>query len=176
MKTPATPGLHQSLSVLLRELTHGASSKECWVLNRNDPGLLAALDRIPAEVASQPAPSGGGSIAAHTDHLRYGFDLIVRWSRGENPFADADFSGSWKRGTVTADEWTRRREEFCESLAEIEKIIATPRELGYLELTGLMSTVVHLAYHVGAMRQISSAIQGPKDPGRGNFGTADGVS
>ena len=170
MKTPATPGLHASLSVLFRELAYGASAKECWVLNRNDPGLLAALDGISAETASGPAPSGGGSIAAHADHLRYGFELIIRWSQGENPFTDADFSGSWKRGTVTADEWAGRRAQLRKAMADMEKLLETPRELSHLELTGLISTVVHLAYHVGAMRQITSAIQGPRDPGRGNFG------
>ena len=40
--------------------------------------------------------------------------------------------------------------------------MATPRELTSVELTGLIAAVVHLAYHLGAIRQIDPSLQGPK--------------
>lgn len=159
----SSPLLHTALSTLLRELAHGAGDPECWVLNRNDAGLLTSLDKVPATTASAPSPAGGASIAAHVDHLRYGFSLLNRWAAGEeNPYADADFSASWKKGTVSDPEWTERKAALRHELAQAERVIATPRDLGRFELTGVISVVVHLAYHLGAIRQIHPAVQGPR--------------
>ena len=153
--------LFHSVRTLLDELAHGAATEPCWVLNPDDPGLLASLDRLSAEAASRPAPSGGASIAAHVDHLRYGFELLNRWARGENPFDTADYSQSWQQGTVTADGWADRRSALRTELEGWEEVIAHPRDVSDMELTGLLAGVVHLAYHVGAIRQIDRATQGP---------------
>jgi hypothetical protein len=96
------------------------------------------------------------------DHLRYGFELLNRWSRGENPFADADYSASWRRGTVSSDEWIARRAALAVEIAEWERALAGPQELGEMELTGILASVAHLAYHLGAIRQIDRALQGPR--------------
>ena len=159
--------LHQTLSVLLRELVHGTTTDACWVLNLGDIGLLRSLDAISAEAASAPAPAGGASIAAHVDHLRYGFELLNRWSRGENPFADADYSASWRRGTVSSDEWIARRAALAAEIAEWERALAEPRELGEMELTGVLASLAHLAYHLGAIRQIDRGASGATRKGLG---------
>jgi hypothetical protein len=159
---PPSPLLHQSLSAILRELVHGAAADACWVLNRGDLGLLRSLDTLSASAASAAAPAGGASIAAHVDHLRYGFELLNRWSRGENPFADADYTASWHRGTVSAEEWVARREALASEIGLWEAALAQPRELGEIELTGLLASVAHFAYHLGAIRQIDRALQGPR--------------
>jgi hypothetical protein len=39
--------------------------------------------------------------------------------------------------------------------------VSSPRPLGDVELTGMIASVVHLAYHVGAVRQIDRSIRGP---------------
>jgi hypothetical protein len=162
MSSPAFPPLHRSLSRLLRELVGGSPPDACFVLNPNDPGLLASLDRLSAEAASAPAPTGGGSIAAHVDHLRYSFELLNRWSRDKDAFANADFSASWRRGTVTPDEWLARLAALRQEIEQWQQVVATPRELTSVELTGLIAAVVHLAYHLGAIRQIDPSLQGPK--------------
>ena len=151
-----------SVTTLLRELVQGGDPKECWVLNPDDPGLLASLDRLSAQAASTPAPAGGASIAAHVDHLIYGLDLLNRWARGEeNPFGAADWTLSWQRGTVTDAEWDARRQALRSELDAWKGLSDHPRELSQFELTGLLGSVVHLAYHLGAIRQIDRAAQGP---------------
>ncbi|MGI9070790.1 MAG: hypothetical protein ACR2JB_05530 [Bryobacteraceae bacterium] len=72
------------------------------------PGLISSLHEVSAEKASAVPSGGGASIAAHVDHLRYGLELLNRWSPGEKPFADADYSGSWALGAVSEGEWTSR--------------------------------------------------------------------
>jgi hypothetical protein len=42
-------------------------------------------------------------------------------------------------------------------------MLHTPRECSGIELTGMVSSVAHLAYHLGAIRQISKTVRGPKE-------------
>jgi len=152
---------------VLRELVVGADAEACWVLNRGDPGLLASLDKLSAAEASAIPGSGGASIAAHVDHLRYGLGLLLRWGEGENPFADADWAASWRRTRVSEAEWRALRTDFAETARRWLKVVAVPRRLNRLELTGMIASVVHLSYHLGAMRQMDRSIRGPTDPGLG---------
>ena len=154
--------VQRALLTLLNELAFGASAQDCWVLNRNDPGLLRSLDRLSAEAGSAPAPRGGASIAAHVDHLRYGFELLNRYARGENPFATADWTASWRRGTVSEAEWTALRRNLANEIEQWVRFLEQPREdLSEVELTGMLASAAHLGYHLGAMRQINASLRGP---------------
>lgn len=155
--------LNQALSTLLAELLAGAPPDVCWVLNPNDPGLLRSLDRLSAAAASATPPSGGASIAAHADHLRYGFSLMNRYTRGErNVFAAADYSASWTRQSVTEEQWAARREELRTEVAEWQRTVREVENVNAMELTGIIASIVHLAYHLGAIRQIDRSIAGPR--------------
>ena len=53
-------------------------------------------------------------------------------------------------------------------LASLDRLSAdeafvVPRALTPVELNGVVGSVVHLAYHVGAIRQIHAGARGPKD-------------
>jgi hypothetical protein len=39
----------------------------------------------------------------------------------------------------------------------------TPREVDDVELNGIVGSVVHMAYHIGAIRQMNNAIRGPTE-------------
>ncbi len=153
--------LQTTLVKILSELIDGSAAEGAWALNPKDPGLLASLDRLSAEEASSLPPGGGASIAAHVDHLRYGLELVNRWSRGEEPFADADYTASWGRITVSEVEWKSRREELRREAYAVRDTLTQPRQLSDVEATGLTAVVVHLAYHFGAIRQINRSARGP---------------
>jgi hypothetical protein len=157
----AGPALHGALSTLLRELVDGSGSGACWILNPEDPGLLRSLERLSAAAASAASPAGGPSIAAHVDHLRYGLELLNRWSRGENPFGDADYGASWRRSTVSDREWADLRDRLRTEARAWQAAIAQSRDLSDVELTGILSSIAHLAYHLGAIRQVDRATRGP---------------
>jgi hypothetical protein len=135
------------------------------MLNGGDQGLLRSLDTLSAQQASALTPTGS-SIAAHVDHLRYGLSLMNRWTTGENPFADADWSTSWKKTTVSDEEWRTRREELRTETGRWLEALGTPRDVQTVELNGIVGSIAHLAYHLGAIRQINQATRGPVDPGR----------
>jgi hypothetical protein len=155
-----TADIAGTLHLLLYELAGGAPDTDAFVLNPRDPGLLRSLDRLSAEAASQQA-TGGASIAAHVDHLRYGLSLMNRWADGENPFRDADWTASWKRSAVTQAEWATLRRQLEQEVERWLDVVATPRNVSAAELTSMVGSIVHLAYHLGAIRQIDRTLRGP---------------
>lgn len=150
-----------AVSTLLRELVDGSGSDACWVLNPSDPGLLRSLEALSAADASARPHGGGASIAAHVDHLRYGLSLLNRWSSGENPFTDADYSGSWRRGEVSDEDWAALQQQLRTEAAHWMEAVQQSRNVSEFELTGIVASVVHLAYHLGAIRQIDRTLAGP---------------
>jgi len=131
------------------------------MLNRGDRGLIDSLDKLSAAAASAPNASGA-SIAAHVDHLRYGLALLNRWARGEPaPWKDMDWTASWKRTTVSDAEWRALRDDLCHEADAWIVALRTPREVNARELGWVAGSVAHLAYHLGAIRQIDRATRGP---------------
>jgi hypothetical protein len=159
-ETMNTGDLSASLATLFGELIDGAPQSGAYMLNRGDSGLLRSLDKLSAAAASAPGPSGS-SIAAHVDHVRYGLSLMNRWSKGENPFDDADWSASWRRNAVSEKEWSELRARLREDAVRWLEVLRTPREITEIELNGVIGSVAHLAYHLGAIRQIGQAARGP---------------
>jgi hypothetical protein len=153
--------LHRSLPSLFRELVYGASEGGAFVLNRGDAGLLASLDQLSADAASQ-SRHGGASIAAHVDHLRYGLSLMNRWAAGENPFADAQWAVSWERTRVSGEEWRELRRALRTAVDEWHNALQSSRAVSGLELDGVIGSIIHLAYHLGAIRQIDPSVRGPQ--------------
>ncbi len=153
--------LNRSLPSLFSELVFGAPEHGAFVLNPGDAGLLKSLDDLPAAHASM-ASQGGATIAAHADHLRYGLNLMNRWAAGEDPFTDADWTASWKRTTVTDAEWGEVRAGLRDEIERWHAALQEPREVQGIELDGAIGSIIHLAYHLGAIRQIAPQVRGPK--------------
>ena len=160
-----TDAVAKTLATLFSELVEGAPAGNAYMLNGGDAGLLKSLDKLPAAAASA-VTSTGSSIAAHIDHLRYGLSLMNRWSAGENPFKDADWSASWRRTTVSEDEWRALRAALRDEAGRWLKALRVPRDVQEIELNGMIGSVAHLAYHLGAIRQINDRLRGPADTSR----------
>ncbi|HEX6371866.1 MAG TPA: hypothetical protein VF006_23285 [Longimicrobium sp.] len=154
-----TSELAGTLTTLFTELVDGPP-KGAYMLNQGDAGLLRSLDRLSAAAASA-STQGGGTIAAHVEHLRYGFSLMNRWAAGENPFQDADWSASWERTTVSEAEWQALRAALRDEAHRWREVLGTPREMNRVELNGVVGSIAHLAYHLGAIRQIDRTARGP---------------
>ncbi|MFO7302093.1 MAG: hypothetical protein DIU54_006680 [Acidobacteriota bacterium] len=158
------PELHQALHILFEELVDGTPPRGGYMLNGDDPGLLASLDRLSADAASRSV-DGGATIAAHVEHVAYGLSLMNRWAGGEpNPFATADWSAAWRTSTVDGQRWQQLRANLRREVERWAEAIARPRELTDVERCGMIGSVAHLAYHIGAIRQIAAGARGPKQP------------
>ena len=154
-----------SMDALFSELVNGAPGPDgfSYMLNGGDRGLLRSLDEVSASAASARS-TGSASIAAHVDHLRYGLSLMNRWAGGENPFKDANWADSWRIGAVSEDEWSTLRKQLREECVRWQAALAAPRDVNAAELNGMISSIAHLAYHLGAIRQIDRTARGPQDP------------
>jgi hypothetical protein len=157
--TMNTQSIATSLRTILGEMLDGPTASG-YLLNHNDPGLIRSLDRLSAKSASA-THDGGASIAAHVDHLRYGFSLMNRWAAGENPYGDAEWTVSWRRNVVSDAEWAKLRADFTREAKQLLDVVAKPREVNDEELNGIIGNLAHLGYHIGAIRQIDRSIRGP---------------
>jgi hypothetical protein len=154
--------LPQLLPTIFRELVHGSPDLKArtYVLNQGDAGLLASLDRLTAAAAS--ATHSGPPIAAHVDHLRYGLSLLNRWANGSPPpWPDMDWTTSWTKTVVSEDEWRMLKNELRREANRWEEALDTPREVSDVEAGWMTGSVAHLAYHMGAIRQIDRVTRGP---------------
>ena len=157
-----TENLAAPLAAVLNELVHGTAPTGGYMLNKGDVGLLRALDTLPAEQASRIV-NGGSSIAAHVDHCTYYIVLMNRWAAGDkNPWKGADWAASWRRSTVDEDSWSASRVALAEELRKWTAFIKEPRDVEEQALTGMLASVVHLAYHLGAIRQMDRHVGGPR--------------
>jgi hypothetical protein len=151
----------KTLDTIFRELIDGVPRDPSYVLNTGDSGLIASLDKISAADASR-VHAGGASIAAHVDHLRHGLSLLNQWPAGaKNPWAGADWTASWRKTSVSDAEWKRLRGELRDEAHRWLTTMGGSRELDEAQLIYMMADVAHLAYHLGAIRQMDRAIRGP---------------
>ena len=158
-----TTDTSHAVSHLFSELVDGTRDDGAFILNTGDVGLLRSLDRLsPAEASA--SSNQGATIAAHAQHVRYGLSLMNQWAReGGDPFANARWDDAWKVGAVDAPAWAEIRNGLREEAQRWLEALQSPREVSGVELAGMIASVAHLAYHLGAVRQISKTPRGPKE-------------
>lgn len=159
-----TTDIAPTLALLFSELTDGAPRDgSAFILNSGDAGLLGSLERLSAAAASQ-STNDGATIAAHAQHVRYGLSLMNRWAReGGNPFADATWDAAWKISTVDEPAWNEIRAGLREEGHRWREALASPREVSDAELAGMIGSIAHMSYHLGAIRQIDRHARGPRE-------------
>ena len=159
-----TSETNQILAKLFSELVDGAPrGGGAFILNSGDAGLLRSLEKLSAHQASQRA-NDGATIAAHTQHLRFGLSLMNRWAtEGGNPFADAKWDEAWKISNVDGAEWEEIRNGLRDEVHRWLQVLKSPRDASEIELSGMIASIAHLAYHLGAIRQIDKQARGPKE-------------
>ena len=159
-----TTAMSPVLSRLFSELVDGTTGQSgAFILNSGDVGLLRSLDKLTAAVASRSV-NDGATIAAHAQHVRYGLSLMNRWaSEGGNPFADAKWDEAWSTSIVDDTGWTEIREGLRDEAHQWLRVLGSTRDVSDVELTGMVASIAHLAYHLGAIRQITSDGRGPRE-------------
>jgi hypothetical protein len=152
------------LARLFAELIDGATAEGGgFILNSGDAGLLTSLERLSAADASRSV-NDGATIAAHAQHVRYGLSLMNTWAAdGGNSFANARWDEAWKTSSVDAVTWDEIRSGLRDEAHRWLEALKAPRDVVDVELTGMAGSVAHLAYHLGAIRQIGKDARGPKE-------------
>lgn len=159
-----TTDISYALAGLFSELVDGVAPKAgAYMLNSGDVGLQRSLEKLSAADASRSV-NDGATVAAHAQHVRYGLSLMNRWAtEGGNPFADARWDAAWKISAVDDRQWKEILDGLRQETQRWHQVLGSPRDVIEVELMGMIGSIAHLAYHLGAIRQISKAIRGPRD-------------
>jgi hypothetical protein len=124
--------------------------------NEPDCGVFGTLDGLSAAQASTPPAPGRSTAAAHAEHLRFSLDVSTRWLRGDH--AKADWPSSWAVQSVDEEGWMRLRERLRDEYAQFLELLDARPEMDEELLGGIVATVAHAAYHLGALRQAALAV------------------
>lgn len=150
---PRETVLRAVLPILSEAFAGPADPRSTHFVN-NEPGcgVFGTLDALTAEEASTPVEDGRATAAAQAEHLRFSLDVSTRWLRGERE--KADWSASWAVQRVDEDAWTELRLALRRAYDEFVVVIhQVPMDAELLE--GVVASVAHAAYHLGALRQIA---------------------
>ena len=155
------PFVRASLDLLDESLTGPADPHRTWVVSSEPAsGLLGTLDALSAEDASRAPVPGARTIANHAQHELFALDLARHRLEGQNP--EADWDSSWGTGAVTEPMWANLRAELRRAGTDLRKIIESKEIWSDLETQGLIATLAHLTYHLGAVRQIARTFRANK--------------
>ncbi len=160
-----TTEITAALTTLFAELVSGAGPSDggAFVLNSGDIGLLRSLDNLPATNASR-STNDGATIAAHAQHVAFGLSLMNRWAvEGGDPYANAKWDEAWKTSVVNESQWTAIRTNLRDEALQWLARLSADREVTTVELSGMIATIAHVAYHLGAIRQIDKSTRGPTE-------------
>lgn len=148
------PAINAPAAALLFEIIDGpADQKPTWVVSTEPAsGVLGTLARFSAEQASASPAPGRRSAAAHAAHLRFSLELAVRRLKGENP--PADWDGSWEPGIVDDAGWRDLQGRIRAASAALRTVVQDGETWDAMTFQGIIATVAHTAYHLGALRQL----------------------
>lgn len=148
-----------NLTGLLDETVYGVdeAASGSRYLDRN-AGWLPTLSGLDAKAASTPAFPGATTVVAQLRHTIYYFEIVLAFSRGEEP--SMDWPGSFEPTSATDGEFaalTGRLEAVTEELRAAAEGAGpwTDDRVG-----DYMSILVHTAYHLGSLRQLIRAAAG----------------
>lgn len=152
-----TETLRNVVLELFSEAYTGPNGPQGWFIdNRPGSGLFGTLEGVSAEDASRLSPSGS-TVAAHTEHLRWSLALTNAYVRGENP--TPSWAESWTVKTVDAEAWDALRADLRLEYEEVLAALGRQEDVSDPQtLTGIMALTPHAAYHLGAVRQMVSAL------------------
>lgn len=143
----------KSLIYLFQETLEGSPKEGSIYLDRG-VGVLNTIGDLTAEDASKSI--GGGSIAAHTEHLRYYLEVLNNFIKGTVQIAD--WSKSWNIKEVNEEEWNLIKEAIEKEYKVVLETIENHENWSQDAIIQATAIVVHTGYHLGAIRQIAKTV------------------
>ncbi len=136
---------------ILRETYYGSRPGEGTQYLDHDSGIMNTLRGLTAEEASRRYGSHP-SIAAHVRHMNFHLKTAHQWITGNR--RRRDWKASFLPQEVTREEWKKLVQEIEQTKAEYLRVIRDLPEERRISESGSLGVVAHLAYHLGAIRQL----------------------
>lgn len=121
--------------------------------------LFETLENISAEEAFRSTTQNGATIAAHVEHAGFYLDVLERSMRNET-IEEIDWREIWERvRAVSPGEWTAIKQRLHESHRRTIETLKTCDDFLKDDIFGAaLGVLAHTAYHLGAIRQMATAI------------------
>lgn len=148
------PDFRQGFFILLRECFEGipAGASGTWFVQGTE-GLLDVFDSVSATKASRKPSQQGSSIAAHIYHVL--FILKGANTYGGRPGPGGTWESSWDVQAVSEEEWKRLESDVRDEYEFFQGWVAQHSDWTNPDTTtGVLAQLPHLAYHLGAVRQL----------------------
>jgi hypothetical protein len=117
----------------------------------SNQGFFATLDSL-SPVQASSLTSLGLSIAAHTAHSAFHIEATIRSASGDR--SPNDWQGSFEPRVVDALEWAAQRQRLKNAHSSIVDLAHNTPVWDQHSATGMMATLAHVTYHLGAVKQI----------------------
>lgn len=142
-----------SAATLLKECFEGipAGQDFTWFVQGSE-GIFDALDSLDSEAAST-RHGRVASVAAHANHILYSLKSANAWFGGEEP--EGSWEDSWQVQTCERDSWNRIRTDIRSEYEKLLLAMQSNQDWGAEDMIiGVLSTLPHMAFHLGAIRQL----------------------
>jgi hypothetical protein len=115
--------------------------------------LFETLATISAEEASIPVGRKCATLAAQVKHVAFTLDFVDKSVRDPSLPA-VDWGEVWRTvSRVTPDEWQAYQAELRANYNRILTLVRETPAWGQEQIAGAVALVVHIAYHLGEIRQ-----------------------
>ena len=141
---------------LLRETFEGAVPGQGTQYLDHTSGIRPTLSALTAEQASKRF-DGRPSIAAHARHMAFHLRATSEWIRGDH--SRRDWLASFEPQTVNEAEWKAIQQDLERWRAELVRTLEALSPEQFVEEGGGLGAVAHLAYHLGAIRQLAHRVK-----------------
>jgi hypothetical protein len=115
-----------------------------------DTGWAQTLSVVTAAQASRPVVSGGTTIAGQTAHAAYCLELFEDIVLNRHP--QADWPGSFAPSEVDEAAWAAQQARLFAVAGRVAALMRGNPRWPETHVRGALANLVHLAYHLGAVR------------------------
>ncbi len=141
---------------LLRETYEGGVPGQGTQYLDHSSGIRSTLSGLTAEQASR-RPDGHPSIAAHARHMNFHLRVTSEWILGDH--SKRDWPASFEPQTVNEEEWARLKQDLEASRRELVRVLESLTPERFAEEGAAVGAITHLAYHLGAIRQLMHRVR-----------------
>ena len=123
--------------------------------------LFETLDGITAEQASIPIGGGCATLAAQVKHTAFYMEILEKSIEGVE-ISGVDWGEIWRTTTaVTPTEWNAIQAELHTNYQRVKALVNSKQNWeSEDEVDGIISIIVHTAYHLGEIRQALCFLRG----------------
>lgn len=139
---------------LFEEVMIGRTQEYTWIIDREPgQGVLRSLQELSGKEASEPMRADGITIASLAGHISWSLNFALTFLNGQKP--DGNWSESWKVRAVDEEDWLRLLEEIEDRTEAFREKVREREDWSdkLLEM-GVLAFLPHMAYHLGALRQL----------------------